>query len=462
MASRWAAKSARKISAKVRAFQGFYMFDPSPVPAHWRYSVQSSGRALAEYIGDVQIDGDIIGGTVRKPIPAAGIHLYWNPTTGNDSNPGTLAEPFETFVALDNYVSQTYDFSSGYTLTAECTDTGTVADRIILTGAKVGQRTIEQYAIRGPGATLVLTDPTFSVISAAPLAMADIDGFDLSGPATHVQVYEGAQINLGAVNHVGGGAGCGQAANGTLRRTAPFSIDGAYDYGFVSEVGNGVVDFAGGGNDITFAAGTSFSVAFLNIGECGYGDLGIAPAFTGTFTGLPWFIEQVGELGQSVSGRSALRAAASANGIWNTTTYTNIALTPDSVPPTYPAQRMTLVGNAGELVSTPRPEALAVFSNNGDSGIAIHGAKTGKSYLIFGTTGAGGNLIGGFYYDYPSNQIVLIANGAVISSIKVGGYQMPPNAADPGSAADGDIYYNTATNNFRGHIGGVWKTFTLT
>ena len=69
--------------------------------------------------------------------------------------------------------------------------------------------------------------------------------------------------------------------------------------------------------------------------------------------------------------------------------------------PTYPS-KLTVIGAAGEVVSTPYGNSLLTLSNAGESGLSIHGASGSTSYIFFGTTGAGGNTAGRIAYNNNS------------------------------------------------------------
>lgn len=271
--------------------------------------------------------------------------LNWNPVTGNDTNSGSISQPFKTFVGLYEYCQKTFDLSSGFTLTANCTATGTMTDRMVLQGPLIGQQNESQFIIQGPGsASLTINITGASCIYANFNAAAQITGFNLvnTGSQAQVVVDEGsATINLGDITHGSAGVGAIQAANGAIRRIAAWSIgvggtNLAYSYAAVSEVANALVDF--GGWPVTFHNAPSFSLAYVNVGEASYADLGAAPSFIGTFTGPPWLIASYDQLGQGPTGWSALQACTTTPGVAKslfdivTTNITTVGALPSASP----------------------------------------------------------------------------------------------------------------------------------
>jgi len=56
-------------------------------------------------------------------------------------------------------------------------------------------------------------------------------------------------------------------------------------------------------------------------------------------------------------------------------------------------------------------------------------------------------------------KVKVLESGNIITTLKLGDdglFRVPRKASDPVSATNGEIYYNTATNKFRGYENGAW------
>jgi len=91
--------------------------------------------------------------------------------------------------------------------------------------------------------------------------------------------------------------------------------------------------------------------------------------------------------------------------------------------------------------------------SNGRLGIGI--GESNANVHIKATTDDG-STVALLIQDSNGDQILRIASDGKITTSVNSAFQFPRLSADPATATNGDVYYNTTTNKFRGYENGAW------
>lgn len=334
--------------------------------------------------------------------------------SGNDStNTGLSAlSPFRTKEHAWDVARDDYDWGGEWRpiINMAATGSGFTTDRIIADGALTGAAPGYSGIFRGAGASTHRIRVASSCVSASNGASILLEGMKLESPGAAyctIQSYLFARTYIGDGMDLGtAGFGHIQAALGYIRFHDDFTISAQAPIALLSESA-GVFDT--GTATVTVSGTQAYSTAFLHCGDAASVFLhDVVWNVTGTVTGVRALITTRGNVTPTIAKINALPGDVEYT--WTGADYTSlvsnyVAAGAQSV--TYPGTngKFAVVGPSGEVVATPSSTVNAVISNAGNSGLAIHSAAANNGYLIFGTTGAGGDFQGGIYYTHATNLL---------------------------------------------------------
>ncbi|MBK8189092.1 MAG: hypothetical protein IPK79_01400 [Vampirovibrionales bacterium] len=243
---------------------------PAPEVKRWRYSFVN-GRSLATFDGDIQF-GSIIGGVIRTRL-TVNTAVAVNYQTGSDAVSlsaflaGSPARTFAVaFALLRDYVD-----TAGYTVTLTGTSSAPVTERLVALGYLVGQKYVNSFVIDYSTCDLVTVTGS-SIANIGNMAQWKTKSISNASAEAAVQCYGGGDMWINPGEMKAATTGHFQAAQGSIRVTANYTISAAAPYHVVAEVGAGFFDF--GGYTVTLTGVQNYTTAFANTGE-GAGQIAI-------------------------------------------------------------------------------------------------------------------------------------------------------------------------------------------